>query len=198
MRIIDAAWELFTAGGYAATSVSAVAQRAGVSVDTLYASIGRKPELVRAVIESSISGLPQAVPAEMRDYVMAIRAAGGAAQKIALYAETIARLSPRTAPITLALKDAARTDAVCAALAAEIDQRRATNMRLFAADLLATGELAAQPAADAIGYIADVVWATAGAEHYTALVSGRGWTSEEFGRYLQNLWMKLFLAPSAG
>jgi AcrR family transcriptional regulator len=43
--ILDAARELFTERGYAATPMSAIAERAGVALDTVYASAGRKPEL---------------------------------------------------------------------------------------------------------------------------------------------------------
>ena len=41
--ILDAALELFTGQGYAATPMTAIAQRAGVALDTVYASVGRKP-----------------------------------------------------------------------------------------------------------------------------------------------------------
>ena len=45
---MQAARELFVRDGYESTSVAAIAERAGVSVDTVYASVGRKPEVVRA------------------------------------------------------------------------------------------------------------------------------------------------------
>src|SRR5580700_3737573 len=72
--ILDAARELFTERGYAATPMTAIADRAGVALDTVYASAGRKPELARLLIETAISGTTQAVPADDRDYVQAIRA----------------------------------------------------------------------------------------------------------------------------
>ena len=40
--IMDAALELFTDRGYAATPMTAVAKRAGVALDTVYAAVGRK------------------------------------------------------------------------------------------------------------------------------------------------------------
>ncbi|HMK12380.1 MAG TPA: TetR family transcriptional regulator, partial [Acidimicrobiales bacterium] len=45
--ILQAARQLFAAKGYAATSLKDVAGAAGVSVQTLYDSIGNKAELVR-------------------------------------------------------------------------------------------------------------------------------------------------------
>ena len=55
-RIVDAARHLVVEQGYAATTVSQVAARAGVAVDTVYAAVGRKPELLRQVLETAISG----------------------------------------------------------------------------------------------------------------------------------------------
>ena len=67
--VLSAARELFTGRGYDATSVSEVARAAGVSVDTVYASVGRKPGLVLAVVYMVLGGADEPVPAEQRDYV---------------------------------------------------------------------------------------------------------------------------------
>ena len=190
-RLLAAGWTLFTDQGYAATTVTQVARAAGTSVDTLYAAIGRKPVLMRAVVESAISGTDETIPALQRDDVQRVRAAPTAVAKLEVYARAIAAISPRTAPIFLALRDAARADADCAALDAEISARRAANMRSFAGELRETGELRSNLDDVVVG---DIIWATAGAEHYTQLVSGRGWTPAQFGDYLCELWCSLFLA----
>src|SRR5260370_40977528 len=83
--ILDAARTLFTERGYAATPMTAIADRAGVAVDTVYASAGRKPELARLLIETAISGTDHAIPARQRDYAHAIQAAPAAHTKIAIY-----------------------------------------------------------------------------------------------------------------
>ena len=188
--VLEAAWNLFTTRGYAATSVTEVARAAGVSVDTLYATVGRKPVLLREVVESAISGTDRAIPADERDYVAAVRAADGAIAKIRVYAEAVVKMSPRTAPVFIALRDAARSDPGCAALDDEIASRRASNMLLFAADLRASGDLRAEISNQ---FIADVVWATAGAAHYAQFTSGRGWNANQFGEYLCELWTRMFL-----
>jgi hypothetical protein len=58
------------------------------ALDTVYASVGRKPQLVRFLIETAISGTGEAVPADQRDYVRAIQSAPDAETKIALYASS--------------------------------------------------------------------------------------------------------------
>jgi AcrR family transcriptional regulator len=189
-RIVESATRLFTSKGYVGTSVSQIASEAGVALDTVYALVGRKPALMRQVVELAISGGPSPVTAEERPYVQEIRAAATAASKLEIYAAAIVEMSPRTAPVFTALHDAGRTDQDCAALYAEIDGRRAENMLRFAADLRSTGEL--RPELDD-RFVADVVWATAGAPHYAQLLGRPTWTPERFGRYLSDLWARLFL-----
>ena len=54
--ILDAALELFVAKGYAATTIQAIAEQAGVAPQTVYAVFGNKPELLRQLIERTIAG----------------------------------------------------------------------------------------------------------------------------------------------
>ena len=85
--VLVAARDLFVQLGYDATTVTMVADRAGVAVDTVYASVGRKPQLAAAVVDMVLGASEEPVPAEERDYVKAIRAADGARRKIDLYAD---------------------------------------------------------------------------------------------------------------
>jgi len=49
--ILDAALALFTSAGYGATSVADIAERAGVALATVYASVGPKPVLLRLLLD---------------------------------------------------------------------------------------------------------------------------------------------------
>jgi AcrR family transcriptional regulator len=189
--VLTAARELFIEHGYVGTSIAAIATRAGVAVDTVYASAGRKPALMRELVETALSGLDEAVPAEQRDYVLRVRAASSAREKIAIYAAAVAEIGIRMAPVHLALAEASVTDADCAALRAEITARRAANMRRFAADLRATGELRDDLTDDEA---ADIVWSMNAAEYRALLVDQRGWTAERFGAWLADAWTRLLLA----
>lgn len=189
--VLQAARELFTEQGYAATSIAAIAARAGVAVDTVYAAAGRKPTLLRDLVETSLSGGDEAVPAEQRDYVVRIRAAATAQEKITVYAAAVAEIGVRMAPVHRALAEAAASDPDCAALRAEISARRAANMRLFAADLRTTGELRADLTDDEVG---DIVWSLNSAEYWALLVGERGWSPERFAAWLTDAWTRLLLA----
>jgi AcrR family transcriptional regulator len=187
--ILGAARELFAERGYAATSMTAIADHAGVALDTVYASVGRKPQLARLLIETAISGTDQAVPAGQRDYVHAIQAAPDAATKITIYAAALAAIAPRMALVLGIIQEAARDEPGLAALWAEIAERRAANMRLFVADLAAVAPLRLDP-----DQAADIVWATNAAEMYQLLVSRRGWSPQRYEDFLADTWRRLLLA----
>lgn len=188
--VVEAAHELFTTQGWSATTVGQIAERAGVAVDTLYAVVGRKPVLLREVVEAAISGEGRTVPAADRDYVRAVRAAPSAAEKIDLYAAAMVGVGVRSAPLFLALRDAAARDGTCAALHTEITERRAANMLLFAADLRSTGEVRPDLTDRDV---ADIVWSMNSAEFFAALVQRRGWTPERYGAFLADAWRRVLL-----
>jgi AcrR family transcriptional regulator len=187
--ILDAARELFAERGYAATPMTAIADRAGVALDTVYASVGRKPEVARLLIETAISGTDQAIPAEQRDYVRAIQAAPDAAAKIGIYAAAVTAMAPRLTLVLGIIQQAAHTEPELARLWHEIAERRAANMRRFVADLAAVAPLRLDP-----DQAADIVWATNATEMYQLLVGQRGWTPQRYERFLADTWHRLLLA----
>ena len=81
-----------------------------MSVDTVYTSVGRKPELAVAVVDMVLGSSDEPVPAEERDYVRAVRAAATGREKIAVYAAALRTLVPRTAPLLEALRRAGESD----------------------------------------------------------------------------------------
>jgi AcrR family transcriptional regulator len=186
--ILDAARALFTERGYTATPMTAIADRAGVALDTVYAAAGRKPDLARLLIETAISGTDQAIPAEHRDYVQAIQAATDAGTKIAIYAAAVTAIAPRLALVYSIIQQAAPAEPELAALWADIAERRAANMRRFVADLATVTPLRLDP-----GQAADIVWATNAAELYQLLVGQRGWTPQQYQSFLTDTWRRLLL-----
>ncbi len=192
-RILVAARELFLERGYVGTTARQIAARAGVSLDTVYAAAGRKPQIMLELVEEAISGQDRAIPAEARDYVRAVRAAPGAHAKIAIYADALAVVLPRLAPLVQVLREAAPADADCARLWRGIADRRAANMLLFAQNLRATGEVRPD-LTDA--EVADVVWSTNAPEYYQ-LLTERGWTPDRYRRLVVDLWSRVLLTGGA-
>ena len=187
--ILMAAHDLFTERGWDATSVGDVARVAGVSVDTVYTSVGRKPELLLAVVDMVLGGTNEPVPAEQRDYVLAIRAALTAADKIGVYAAALGQLMPAVAPLVEALRRAGETDQECREAWRRLVGRRAANMRLFVADLRAAGGVRGDLRPSEL---ADVVWAMNSPEYFLLLRS-RGWSARRYARHLDDAWRRLLL-----
>jgi len=189
-RVLAAAKDLFVSRGYARSSVADVAGRAGCSVDTVYATVGRKPELVLRVVDMVLASSSRPEPAEERDYVHQVRAAPTARVKIETYATALGRLMPTVAPLLLALRDAGQTDSECRATWEHVSERRAANMLLLAADLRVTGEVRDDLTDQ---QVADLVWSTNGPEWFAAFTS-RGHDAASYARTLADLWVRTLLA----
>ena len=189
-RILGAARERFLASGYRATTIAAIAAEARVNTDTVYELVGRKPAVLRQLIEEAISGTDHPVAAEQRDYVLAIRAERDPGRKIELYAQAVRRIQERMAPLFLALRDIAGADAEAKQVWDAISQRRAANMRLFVQDIEAAGGLREGLSVDAA---ADTVWVMNGSEIYSLLTGDRGWSPQQYEQWLAATWKQLIL-----
>jgi AcrR family transcriptional regulator len=189
--ILTAARRLFLRHGYAATTMPDIAKAADVALDTVYAAVGKKPALFRLLVETAISGGDDAVTAEQRDYVKAIRAERDAGRKLRIYAAALRKIQPRLAPLFNVLQTAASLDSDLRALWQDIAERRAANMRLLADDLASTGRLRPELSTSSA---ADIIWSMNSPEFYLLLVEQRGWSIEEFEQWLGDAWVKLLLA----
>jgi AcrR family transcriptional regulator len=188
--ILDAARFEMLDRGYRATTIARIARRAGVHVDTVYALVGRKPVLLRELIEHAISGTNEAIPAERRDYVAAIRAEPDPRRKLTIYARATREIHARLAPLLLALRDASTTEPEARKVWNEISKRRATNMRDLAKDLNSVGGIRVGLSVDEA---ADTIWVTNSAEVYVMLTAERGWTPHRYEQWLVDTWSRLLL-----
>lgn len=189
-RIIGTARDLMVRRGYRATTIADIARTSGVHVDTVYELVGRKPLLLRELIERAISGADGAVVAEERGYVEEIRAEADPARKLTVYARAVRQIQARMAPLFLALRDASTTDPEAEQVWREISDRRALNMRKLVEALEAAGGL--RPGLS-IGEAADVIWATNSSELYVLLTGERGWSADRYERWLADTWCRLLL-----
>ena len=187
--VLRAARALFTTRGYAQTSVTEIARRAKVSVDTVYASVGRKPQLLLAVHDMILGSSDEPVPAHERDYVRSIRQAATAEDKIRTYADALADLLPHTAPLDLALREAGAREADCRELRASISRRRRANMHLFAAELRSTGRLRPDLTDE---QAADLVWSMNAPEYYQ-LLADAGYTPDQYTNLVADTWTRTLL-----
>src|SRR5579872_790036 len=188
--ILESARRLFLEKGDAASTMPAIARAADVALDTVYATVGTKAELFKLLVEAALSGRDEAVPSDEREYVRAIREEPDAARKLRIYANALADIQPRLAPLFQVLQTAASLDADLGALWQEISSRRATNMRMLAKNLIAAGRVRTGLTES---MVADVLWSMNSPEFYLLLVGQRGWSPQEFGLWLADAWIRLLL-----
>ncbi len=194
-RILEVARESITTRGYRATTIAEIARTADVHVDTIYELVGRKPDLLRELIERAISGTDRALAPSQRGYVQEMGKEPDPARKLAIYARAIRDIHDRMAPLLLALGDAATTDDEAHQVWREISDRRAQNMRHLVRDLGPDGTLRAGLSVDEA---ADVIWATASAELFVLFTQQRRWTPRAYERWLADTWSRLLLAEGEG
>lgn len=174
-RLLQAAAEEFAERGYAAATVSRIAARAGVSVQTLYLAWGSKRALLRTYLEAQLAGTASA-PGEVGD-----RLAGKEPRELmAELARIVAEVAERSALGWKLYRDAAGTDPEIADDWAQLQQlRRATFQRVIGA--IPAGAL--RPGLT-VASAADTAWAIASPEAYELLIRTAGYSPDEFERWM--------------
>lgn len=178
-RIARVAERQFLAGGYAATSVAAVAEDAEVSVDTIYKTFGGKAGLVRAIYERALQG-EDPIPAEERSDRLQSEE-HDPRKIIAGWGQFVAELAPRGSPIVLLIRNAALTDPELQTLLDQIDADRLRRMTTNARRLHTAGHL--RPGIT-VSAAADILWTYSSAELYELLVLRRGMPIHKYGRFV--------------
>jgi AcrR family transcriptional regulator len=176
-----AARRLLTARGYAATTMQAVADEAGVSVETIYGAFGSKAGLTRDALRLTLRGDDEPVALKDRAPILAIRAEPDPHRQLALYAAFLPGANARIAPLVRVLWAGAQTDAELAEVLAEHDRDRLESMDAFAHLLAERGGLRA---GITVAGARDVLWGLNSVELFDLLVVRSGWSHERYGAWL--------------
>jgi TetR/AcrR family transcriptional regulator, regulator of autoinduction and epiphytic fitness len=134
--ILEAAQRLFVANGYGATSIRAIAEEAGVAVQTVYAVFGNKRQLVIELVENAVTGDDDSAAVTERSEAQAIRAEPSARRRAQLDAALSRKITERLLPVFKITSDAAAVDPDFAELNRAMIARRRAEM-IDAATLLA-------------------------------------------------------------
>jgi AcrR family transcriptional regulator len=168
-RIIEMAQRRFLRDGYGPTTISAIANDAGVSVDTIYKSFGGKPGLIRAMSARALHGSGR-VPAEQRSDELQARETDPR-ELISRWGVFVTEIAPLASPIALLLRDAAGSHPELTALLEEVHAERLRRMTENARRFAASGHL--RPGIK-VADAANVMWTYTAPELYELLVLRRG------------------------
>ncbi len=178
-HILEIAEKLFLQGGYASTTVAAVAAEAGVSVETIYKTFGGKPGLIRAIAQAGLAGTGP-TPAPDRSDEMSARGLEPHAT-LRYWAALQTEVMPRVAPIILLVRSAAATDSDMAALLDDINEQRLTRMQHNARRLSDRGQLRHGVTTD---QARDVMFAFTAPDFYDILVTRQNWSIDQYGEFI--------------
>ena len=187
-RVLGSAEQLFRRDGYGPTTISAIADEAGVSVDTIYKSFGGKAGLVRAIFRRALEGQGP-IPAEERSDQLQARERD-ARKIIRAWGTFTTELAPRAVPIVLLLRAAASTDQEAQAVLDEIDADRLRRMTENARRLHNAGHL--RPGIT-VTRTADILWTYSSHELYELLVLRRGMPLAQYGRFIADAMINALL-----
>ena len=176
LRIARAASELFAVDGYTATTIEAVAKRAGVAVQTVYFVFHTKPQLLVESVQIAGGGAEGASDVMARAWIGEVVAAPDGARRLALAMEHGSKIYLRLGPLWPAVQAALGEPEVRAAWG-DIVRGRRQGMRRIIDLMAARGELRAglDPAV-----AADILAGIHRHEVYLAFTDEAGWS---FDRY---------------
>jgi AcrR family transcriptional regulator len=188
--IANAARELFLERGYTVTTIAAIAAAAGVSHETVYATLGPKPAVFRYLIETALSGADEPILPVERDYAHQVLAAQDPNRLIDIYASAMRSTQERLAGLFDVLNHAAATAPELAAYLNELTDRRAHYTRIIAERLAEIGGLREDLTVQAA---ADVLFALNSSEFFLLLARDRDWQPADFQHWLADAWKRLLL-----
>lgn len=189
--VLAFARELFLSGGYATTTVVAIAARAGVSVETVYKGFGGKPGLVRALCDEAFAGDGPVPPHVRSDRMQATER--DARTIIRGFGTLSTEVAPRVAPIQLLARDAGVTDPEMARLYTEMQDQRLERMTHNARNLAEAGHLRQDITVEHAGH---VMWTYSAPELYELLILRRGWPVTRFGSFVADALIAALLPPA--
>jgi AcrR family transcriptional regulator len=183
-RICTAALALFTEHGFGGTTITVIAERAGVAPQTIYATFGTKAAIVRALLEQMED---DAGAARWRDR---ITASGDPAAKLEAFAHWSAAMFATSKAIITAAQGAFGDPAILE-LRAEGDRHRRQGVTALVDTLAGRGDLAAGLSRQ---QAVDRAWMLTGVELYLAATDGCGWADTDYARWLTSLLVRELLA----
>lgn len=181
-RIIDAARDLFLSQGYTATKMDSIAQAAGVSVQTVYNSIGNKSAVLAAVYDTTLAGDDAPIAIAERPTFQAMLAETNGRRCLARYAALSRELAERLAPLVATIWSE-RGNPDVRSLVDKVERQRAEGTAAVARHVADRFGLVRDLT---VGEAADILWTLTAPDVMIRLVTHRRWSWERYEAWLAN------------
>lgn len=194
--ILEAAERLFTARGFAATSMPAVAAGAGVALKTVYATFATKAGVLHALWDLRLGGDDEPVPVLDRPWYRQLLREEDPERLVRAAARQSRMVKDRAGSVMQIVREAATTEPLIADLWQRIETEFRTVLGGLAERLDALGSLA--PAVDA-ETATDILWTLNHPDIWHLLVVRCRWTSDQYEEWVAGtLLTQLLNAPRPG
>jgi AcrR family transcriptional regulator len=180
-EILMTAMRLFGEHGWAGTTLAAIAQEAGVAVETIYSNFGSKRALVREAMDVAIVG--DAEPLAYVDRPEFLRLGEGTlAARMDAAADFLADTFSRSSGVYRALLDAADGDDELTVWVEEAERRRYLDVRR-SLERIFEREMDDE--------VVDLLWVLYSSDTYRKLVEGRGYSRERYRQAMADATLRL-------
>jgi len=175
--IVKAATVEFRANGYHGTTMTAIAKRAGVVVQTVYFVFHTKPLLLTATIDNAVTGEHDPLPPELTSWWQEGTTTANGRLAIELFVTNVALIEARAATLNRVAVAAATTDSEIVDVLAHHDSLRVAGFRNYVDTLVIRGLLRdGLDAAEAT----DVLLTLAGSDVFLNFTEDRGWPVKRY------------------
>ncbi len=192
--VLEAAQGLFIERGYVATTIDAIAARANVAPETVYAVFGTKRALLAELVDVSIAGGEEAPPIFEQPWVQEMRDEPDPRRRLQILVSNGCSILERRAAVDEVVRSAAAADPEIATLWERGKAQRYAGQRA-ALRMIVMGE-AAPHEGMTFETAADILYALGSPETYRLLVVDRGWSRSRFEHWYGETLARLFLDPT--
>lgn len=180
-RIVTAATELFVERGYTATTVDAIARRAGVSPATIYQAFGTKQAVLERALDVVVAGDDAPLAILERSWVHEATSEADPRHQLELIVRGVTTIAARAAPLMEVLRDAAAVEPEMRAVLDDRYRRRYESQAAMV-ELIAVGRPLRAGLTPARA--ADIFFVLVGHDMYQLFVLRRGWTVTAWREWL--------------
>jgi TetR/AcrR family transcriptional regulator of autoinduction and epiphytic fitness len=180
-HVLAAAEKLFVRDGYGATTIAAVADEADVAVQTVYAVFRNKRTLLTDLLAARVAGDEGGGALRDRAEWRKMEKVSDPRRQLALLSAIATRIGKRIGTLYDVLAAAAGTDQDIAELFRRQQKSRYNDQHRVAQLLHDHGALTPDLTADRA---TDILWAVANPLMYRNLVQERGWSDDDYERWL--------------
>jgi AcrR family transcriptional regulator len=191
-RMRTAAQTLFSSRGYSATSMQAIADEAGMAVQTLYFTFGTKRALLSELLDVAVAGDDQPVPTLERPRVLAAINAPDPVAQLHEQARFAREIYERVAPVLQVVAHAAPGDPEIHELWMTNNAQRAVVMERFIAAL--AGKTTLRDGLD-VAMATDVALGLQSPELYQFFTTRRGWSPSRWEQWTADALVTQLLPP---